>query len=70
MEFLQIAEVIVACLLIIAVLLQNRGGGLSGIFGGQDSVYSVKRGAEKIIFIATIILSVMFFGLSLIGFLL
>lgn len=65
MEWLKIIHISIAILLIIVILLQNRGVGLSGIFGGSDAVYMTKRGAEKILFIATIILAVLFFIVSL-----
>lgn len=65
MKFLDIIQVIVSVLLIVSILLQNRGGGLSSLFGGQSSVFQVKRGAEKFIFISTIVLSVIFFSLGL-----
>ena len=67
MKLLQISQIIIAILLIVAILLQNRGSGLSGVFGGGDNVYSVKRGAEKVLFHATIILSVLFFGIAFLG---
>jgi len=57
-------QVFLAVLLIIAILLQQRGGGLSSAFGGEGSVYSTRRGAERIIFIATIVIAVLFFGIS------
>ncbi|MFH0988047.1 MAG: preprotein translocase subunit SecG [Parcubacteria group bacterium] len=63
-----IAQLATAIILIVLVLLQNRqGGGLSGIFGGGDSsgAYRTKRGLEKSIFITTIIFSILFIGLSL-----
>lgn len=41
--------------------MQQRGGGLSTVFGGDGSVYRTRRGVEKIIFIATIVLAVLFF---------
>ncbi len=65
-----IIQIVLAALLIIAILLQQRGAGLSGAFGGEGSVYSTRRGAEKIIFIATIIIAVLFFGVSVIRILL
>jgi len=66
MEFIKILQVIVAILLMVAVLLQNRGGGLSGVFGGGGGgFYMAKRGIEKKIFIATIVLSIIFFAISL-----
>ncbi|OGG86875.1 preprotein translocase subunit SecG [Candidatus Kuenenbacteria bacterium RIFCSPHIGHO2_02_FULL_39_13] len=62
---LNIILIIVAILLIISILLQQRGSGLGAAFGGEGNVYLVKRGAEKIIFYASIILSVLFMGLGL-----
>jgi len=57
-------QIIIATLLIVTILLQQRGGGLSSTFGGSMMEYSTKRGAEKIIFYATIILAVLFLGMS------
>ena len=51
--------------LTLALLLQVRGGGLGGIFGQADSVYRTKRGLEKTLFQLTIVLVVMFAGISL-----
>ena len=56
---------IIAVILMIAILLQNRGSGVSGVFGGEGNVYRTKRGAEKVLFNTTIILSVLFFGVAL-----
>lgn len=67
MELFQILQIVLAALLITAILLQNRGGGLSGIFGGGGNVYMTKRGLEKKIFVATIVLSVLFFSVSLLS---
>lgn len=57
--------IIVAILLIISILLQQRGSGLGAAFGGEGNVYMAKRGAEKIIFYASIVLSILFMGLGL-----
>ena len=66
MDFLKILQIAVAVLLMVAILLQNRGGGLSGVFGGSGGgYYMAKRGMEKKIFIATIVLAVIFLSLSL-----
>ena len=59
-EILNIIQIVIAALLIVAILLQQRGTGLSAAFGGEGSVYFKKRGAEKVIFIATIVLTVIF----------
>lgn len=55
-----IAQIIISVLLIAAILLQQRGGGLSPVFGGEGGVYRTRRGVEKIIFISTIILAILF----------
>lgn len=65
MTLLDLAQILVSILLIIAILVQQRGGGLSGVFGGEGSVYSTRRGIEKNIFIATVILAVLFIGISI-----
>ena len=62
---IQIIQIIIAILLIVAILLQNRGSGLSNVFGGSSNVYRTKRGLEKKLFIATIVLAVMFLLISL-----
>ncbi|MDD5291194.1 MAG: preprotein translocase subunit SecG [Patescibacteria group bacterium] len=65
MKAMQIIQIIIAVALMVAVLLQNRGAGLSGVFGGSNNVYLAKRGFEKKLFVATIILSIIFFAISL-----
>jgi len=61
-NILNIVQIVVACLLVVVILLQQRGVGLSSAFGGEGGVYRVKRGAEKLLFTATIILAVLFLG--------
>lgn len=56
---------IVSILLIAAVLLQNRGAGLGQSFGGGSAVYHTKRGFEKRLHQATIILAVCFLTIPL-----
>lgn len=67
MNWIKISQVAVSILLIIAILLQNRGTGLGSTFGGSGGVYLTKRGLEKKLFIATIVLAVLFFSISIIG---
>ncbi len=64
-RIIQISQIVIAILLTTAILLQNRGTGLSGVFGGGSGVYRTKRGVEKMLFTTTIVLAVLFFGLSL-----
>lgn len=57
---LNIIQIVIAVLLVAAILFQQKGAGLGGAFGGEGGIYYKKRGAEKIIFIATIVLAVLF----------
>ena len=50
------------------VLVQAKGSGFSGMFGGDStSVYRTRRGIEKRMFQATIVLSVLFFLVALVN---
>jgi protein translocase SecG subunit len=64
---LQILQISVAVLLVIAVLLQQRSGGLGNIFGGTGtSIHRAKRGLEKFLWYATIVLTILFILFTLI----
>lgn len=65
MDLLKIFQIIVAIALIAVVLLQNKGSGLGSAFGGSNNVYMAKRGLDKTLFTATIVLVVIFFSVSL-----
>lgn len=68
MNIIKILQLIIAVTLIVVILMQNRGGGLSNVFGGGGgNVYMTKRGFEKKLFIATIVLGVLFFVFSLLS---
>lgn len=60
-----IFQIAVSVLLIGAVLLQQQGVGLSATFGGDGGGFRTKRGLEKGLFYATIVLSVLFLGSGL-----
>jgi protein translocase SecG subunit len=62
---LSIIQLVSAILLIISILLQNRGTGLGAAFGGEGNVYRTKRGLESVLFKATIVLAVIFLAASL-----
>jgi len=66
LTYLFIIQIVLAVSLILAILLQVRGGGLGGIFGQADSVYRTKRGVEKTLFQLTIILIVLFIVFSIV----
>ncbi len=62
---LRIAIIVLSALLVAAVLLQGRGSGLGLAFGGDSNVYRTKRGLERVLVIATIVLAVLLFGTAL-----
>ena len=62
---LQIVQIIISVAIIALVLLQAKGAGLGGIFGGDGGIYRTRRGVEKTLYQATIGLSVFFFFISL-----
>lgn len=65
MEILKLLQLGAAILLITVILMQNQGGGVSGLFGGSGNAYMTKRGLEKKLFVATIVISVIFFVISI-----
>lgn len=68
--YFNIALIILSIALIAAILLQARGGGLGGLFGGDaggGGQYKTRRGLEKTLFQVTIGLSVAFFILVVIN---
>lgn len=64
-KIISISEIVVSIFLIISILLQSRGAGLSGTFGGSFGGYHTRRGFEKFLSIFSIILSVVFLGLAI-----
>lgn len=64
---LNIIQIVVSVLLILAIMFQVKGGGIGGIFGQSDSVYRTKRGIERHLFIGTIILMIIFIALSMVS---
>ena len=65
---LAIGQIIVSIALIVAILLQARGVGLSGTFGGDSAVYRSRRGVERRLWQFTIVLLVLFVIFSLAAF--
>lgn len=62
---LNIVQTILVVILVTAILLQARGTGLGGAFGGEGNVYRTKRGVEKKLFHLTIAVAILFFGVAL-----
>ncbi|MBU0708758.1 preprotein translocase subunit SecG [Patescibacteria group bacterium] len=65
---LQISHIIFSILLIVLVLLQAPEKGLSGLFGGGGEIFHTKRGAEKLFFILTIVITTLFGITSILNF--
>ena len=63
----QVIQIIISLTLIALILLQTKGAGLGGIFGGDGGVYRTRRGIEKTLYQATIGLTLIFFIVSLVS---
>ncbi len=61
-------QIAISILLILSILLQNRGSGLSETFGGSGNAYQTKRGFDKFLLMITVVLAVLFLGTSFYGF--
>lgn len=64
MNPLTIVQTALALLLILLIVLQNRGAGLGSAWGGGGEFYGTRRGVEKIMFRLTIAIAVLFVALS------
>lgn len=64
--YFDVALMIVSVALIVSIILQNKGVGLGGLTGSDSgSIFTARRGIEKTLFWITIVLSVLFFVLTL-----
>ena len=59
-SILQIISVASAVLMIVAILLQQRGATLGAGFGASGELYTTRRGVDKNLFEVTIVLAVIF----------
>jgi len=64
---LQIITVVSAVLMILAILLQQRGATLGAGFGSSGELYTTRRGIDKNLFEVTIVLAVIFVLSILVG---
>ncbi len=64
------AEIILSILVVVGVVLQQRGASLGGAFGGDNfsSTFYKRRGAELFLFRVTIVLSILLVLAALTGF--
>ncbi len=66
--YFHIALIITSIALIASIILQSKGVGLGGLTGGglySGGVYTKRRGVEKLLFWISIVLSIIFFVLTL-----
>jgi len=67
-NLLSIIQIIVAVLLVVFILLQQRGTALGSAFGGErGGFYATRRGIQKKIFWSTIILGALFIALAVLS---
>lgn len=66
-QFIFLIQIVIAVLLVLIILVQQKGTGLGGTFGGELGFYRTKRGAEKLLFNITILLSGLFIIASIVG---
>lgn len=59
-KILIIIQVILAILLMASILFQARGASLGEAWGGSSAFYTTRRGTDRILFIITIVLAVLF----------
>jgi preprotein translocase subunit SecG len=63
--FFLILHMLIAVALGGLILMQNSKGGLGSAFGDMGGAYRTKRGAERVVFGATIVLVVVFLATSI-----
>ena len=58
-------DIIVMLALIVVIALQNKSSGLSNVFGGGGNIVQTRRGFEKWLFYATIVLGILFMAINI-----
>lgn len=59
-EILQILTLVSGALMVLCILLQQRGASLGAGFGSSGELFTTRRGVDKSLFDATIVLTVIF----------
>lgn len=67
MNIFTIFQIIISVLLVVVVVLQSRGSDAGMAFGGGGESFRSKRGLERVLFYATIILGVLFASNSILA---
>ena len=64
--YLYLAQIVLAITIMVLVLIQAKDAGMGNVFGGGDmGVARTRRGVEKTLFNATIVIGTLFLLLSL-----
>ena len=66
-QILFYSQIAVSIILIVLIVLQQRGTALGSAFGGGGEFYSTKRGLQKKIYYATIAASALFIILGILN---
>lgn len=66
-DILKIVMLVSAVLMMVSILLQQRGASLGAGFGGSSELYTTRRGFDKNLFDVTVIFAVLFVGSIIVG---
>ena len=63
--YLDIVEIVVSAVLIVMLIAQSRGSGFTGTSQDQTTVFRTRRGIEKTLFQATLVMASLFLAVSI-----
>ncbi|MBI1985060.1 MAG: preprotein translocase subunit SecG [Candidatus Wildermuthbacteria bacterium] len=66
-SFLPVLQIIISLLLIILILLQQRGSGLGSAFGGDGATFATRRGLSQKLHWLTMFLGAAFIALAVLN---
>jgi preprotein translocase subunit SecG len=67
-QSLNVVQIILSIALIAVILMQSKHAGLGGLTGGDSGgVFRSRRGVEKVLFYLAIVISILFFAMSLVS---
>lgn len=64
-KILLVTQIIISVSLVVLILLQQKGSGVGGVFGGESAVYRSRRGVEKMLHYGTIVCAILLGVISL-----
>lgn len=63
-QYLPTIQIAISAILVVLILLQQRGTALGSAFGQEGGFYATRRGVQQKMFIATIVLGILFVALA------